>query len=91
MERGASNGEGSSVRRRTAGTLASFVGLACSLAQIVVCSVFGWEVALAPHAQVAADEGFEIAVEDLVDVAYFNAGAEVFGHAVRLEDVAANL
>jgi hypothetical protein len=49
------------------------------------------EVAFTAHAEIAADEGFEVAVENFVDIAYFDAGAEVFGHAVRLEDVAANL
>jgi hypothetical protein len=50
-----------------------------------------WEVTFAAHAEVAADEGLEIAVEDFVHVAYFYTGAEVFGHAVGLQDVAANL
>ena len=49
------------------------------------------EVALAPHAEVTADEGFEIAVEDLVHVANFDTGTEVLGHAVGLQDVAADL
>ena len=49
------------------------------------------EVAFAAHAEVAADEGLEVAVEDFVDVADFDAGAEVFGHAVGLQDVAADL
>src|SRR5258708_2966642 len=54
-----------------------------SLAQIVVCSLRG-EVALAAHAEVSADEWLEGAVEDLVDVADFDAGAEILCHAVGL-------
>jgi hypothetical protein len=44
------------------------------LAQIVICGSYG-EIALAAHTQVAADEGLEVAVEDLVYVADFDAGA----------------
>ena len=61
-----------------------------SLAQIVVCSLRG-EVALAAHTQIPTDEGLEVAVEDLVDVADFDAGAEIFCHAIGLQDVASNL
>src|SRR6185312_1300353 len=49
------------------------------------------EVAFTPHAQVAANEGLEVAVENLVDIANFNTGAQVLGHAVGLKNVAANL
>ena len=41
--------------------------------------------------QVGADEGVQVAIEDAVDVADFDAGAEVFGHAVGLQDVGADL
>ena len=58
---------------------------------IVILCDFGGEVALAAHAEIAADEWLEVAVEDLVDIADFDAGAEVFRHAVGLQDVAANL
>jgi hypothetical protein len=47
--------------------------------------------AFSAQAQVAADKGVEVAVEHLIDVADFNAGAEVFCHAIRLQDVAADL
>ena len=57
---------------------------------IVILCDFG-EVALAAHAQIAAYEWLEVAVEYLVDVADFDAGAEILGHAVGLQDVAANL
>ena len=36
-------------------------------------------------------KGFEVAVEDAIHIAYFDAGAEIFSHAVRLQDVAAYL
>ena len=58
---------------------------------VVVLHGLGWEVAFATHAEVAADEGLEIAVEDFVYVAYFYSGAEIFGHAIGLQDVAADL
>jgi hypothetical protein len=57
----------------------------------VVVGYVGWEVSFATHAEITADEGLEIAVEDSVDVADFDAGAEVLRHAIGLKDVAANL
>src|SRR6187431_1177130 len=44
-----------------------------------------------PPAQVALDEGVEIAVEDRRGVRGLDAGAEVLDHRVRLEHVAADL
>src|SRR5712672_871319 len=39
----------------------------------------------------AIDERIEIAVHDRLHIAGFNAGAEIFHHAIGLEDIAANL
>src|ERR1700722_4681870 len=61
------------------------------LCDVVVFGDAGREVAFAAHAEVAADERLEIAVENLVYIAYFYAGAEVFRHAIGLQDVAADL
>src|SRR3981189_3410122 len=62
-----------------------------NLGDIIIYTDFGGEVSFAPHSEVSADERFEVAIEDLVHVADFDAGAEVFCHAVGLENVAANL
>src|ERR1700732_1581237 len=61
------------------------------LCDIVLHHGFGWEVSFATHTQVSADKRLKIAVEDLVHVADLDPGAEIFGHAVGLQDVAANL
>ena len=58
---------------------------------IVILGNFGWEVAFAAHAQIAANKWLEIAVKNLVDIAYFYARAKVFRHTVGLQDVAADL
>jgi hypothetical protein len=61
------------------------------LLQIVVRGDGCRYAALTSHLQIAADEGLEIAIKHTVYVADFYTGAEVFGHAVGLKDVAADL
>ncbi len=57
---------------------------------VILCDLRG-EVALATHTEIATDEWLQVAVEDLVDIADFDASSEVFRHAVGLQDVAADL
>src|SRR5580698_6022157 len=58
---------------------------------IVILGNLGGEVAFAAHAEIAADKGLELTVENFVYIAYLYASAKVFRHTVRLQDVAANL
>lgn len=66
-------------------------GVSKQLLDFLIFCYFGGEVSFATHSEVSADKGLQIAVEDTVYVADFYTGAEVFGHAVGLENVAANL
>src|SRR5580692_8335852 len=50
-----------------------------------------WHAAFAPHLEVAADEGLEIAIEHTIDIADLDARAKVLRHSVGLQNVAANL
>src|ERR1035437_5365806 len=51
----------------------------------------GYGSAAAFGEQIAAEEWFEVAVEHLVYVAYFDLGAVVLGDAVGLQDVGSDL
>jgi len=57
----------------------------------VVCSGSGSGGTTAFREEISAQEGLEIAVEDLIDVANFHLGAMILGHAVGLQDVGTDL
>src|SRR5580692_5630679 len=45
----------------------------------------------APHLQVGADEGLQVAIDHAVDVANFHLGAVIFDQPIRLQSVGADL
>ncbi len=57
----------------------------------VVLNHLSRKVTLTPHPQIAADERFQIAVQNLIHISYFHPRAQVFRHAIRLQDIAPNL